>query len=310
MKKKILAAVIAVIILSGFIVYYACPGTVVSLSQAIERGRAGLVQKEVTVADHTMVYLDRENDGEAMLLLHGYGGDKDNWTRFVKNIPETYRVVVPDLPGFGESSKLENKSYDIRSQAERLEAFVSKAGLTRFHIAGNSMGGNLSGYYAYRYPRRVITLGLFDSSGVDEPVMSEAHRAFQKGENPLVVDSAEDFDRLMEYVMAEPPFIPGPLKEYFAERAVQNRSFYMGIMKDLRDKPAKLGPLLGKIKQPTLILWGDSDRIIDKSCVDVFKKGIPNSSAVIMENTGHMPMLEKPEKSAEVYLEFIDKSGQ
>ena len=310
MKKKILAAIIAVIIVSAIIAYYACPGTVVSLSQAIERGSAGLVQKEAAVMDHTMVYLDRENDGEAILLLHGYGGDKDNWTRFVKNIPETYRVVAPDLPGFGESSRLENKSYDIRSQAERIEAFVSKVGLKRFHIAGNSMGGNLSGYYTYRYPQRVITLGLFNSSGVDEPVTSQTHREMEKGNNPLVVDNVEDFDRLMEYVMVEPPFIPGPLKEYFARRAVQNRSFYMGIMKDLRDKPAKLGTVLGKIHKPTLILWGDSDRIIDKSCVDVFKKGIPNSRAVIMENTGHLPMLEKPEKSAKIYLDFIDRNSK
>ncbi len=73
-----------------------------------------------------------------MVLVHGFGGDKDNFTLLARHIPDRYRPVVLDLPGFGESARHPADSYDVRTQAARLREFVDTIGLPRFHLAGNS----------------------------------------------------------------------------------------------------------------------------------------------------------------------------
>lgn len=139
---------------------------------------------------------------------------KDNWTRFAKYLTASYRVVAPDLPGFGDSDKHEDAMYDIGSQVERLAELAKALDLESFHLVGNSMGGHIAAVYAHRYPQQVISLGLFNSSGVTEPQMSEAHQALANGKNLLLVDDVADFARVLAFVFVEQPEIrnalPGP----------------------------------------------------------------------------------------------------
>ena len=139
MKKKlaILTAVAVVLVLVG---YFVLPGLLVKWATESERKAAGLQYKRVHVGDHEIVYLEGGH-GETILMLHGFAANKDSWTRFAKFISPTYHVVALDLPGFGESTCLEDASYSIADQAKRLTRFVDAIGLKKFHIIGNSMGG-------------------------------------------------------------------------------------------------------------------------------------------------------------------------
>ncbi|GBF49380.1 alpha/beta hydrolase family protein [Leptospira ryugenii] len=252
------------------------------------------------------VYLEGGEGKETILTIHGFGGDKDHWTRFVRTLSDDYRIISPDLPGFGENDRLPNQSYDIKHQVERLHEFVKSLGLKSFHIVGNSMGGAIAGYYAATYPEDVLSLTLINTAGVKSPVPSELANLLQAGKpNPLLVGSVEDFDRLLAFSFVKPPYIPGPLKTYFTNRAIQNRDWNEGIFTQIRKDPFLLESVLNKIKAPTCIIWGKEDRIIHVSSTEVLVKKIKSKQQlIILPEMGHAPMIESPREVAEHWLKW------
>jgi abhydrolase domain-containing protein 6 len=304
MKRRIILLIILIVIGLPITIYTVAPGIVYLGTISLERCRAGLSERSIQVDDHRIAYLDG-GKGPAVLLLHGFSAEKDHWTRFAKHLTPRYRVIIPDIPGFGDSSKLEGDSYDTASQVERLERFLGQLGLKSFHVAGNSMGGRIACYLAIKNPGMILSLALFDSSGVTPPKMSEFQIAQAQGKNLLLVKDADDFDRVMKLNFSKPPWLPGRVKGYLAERALANRPFNQKINDDMRKHPLDLQPLLGNVSAPALILWGDDDRILDPSAVGVFEKGLAKHRTVIMKKCGHSPMLERPEETAGNYLEFL-----
>lgn len=301
--KKILVALLIII---GAVIasYYAFPEKVANYFIDHERSKAGLSKKEIKVDDLKIVYLEG-GKGPTVLLLHGYAANKDNWPRFAAYLTKDYHVIVPDIPGHGESSQLLTLKYDVSSQIDRLHNFAKAINIKEFHIAGNSMGGRLSGAYAVRYPDEIISLGLFDAAGVKSLQKSEVTKLFEKGENPLLFKDASDLPRFMSLIFVNPPKMPYPFKKMFIEKALVNKEINKKIAIDFRVDINSLEKDLPKIKAPTLILWGDKDKIIDVSSVPVFEKGLKNHKTVIIKECGHAPMLEKPKETAEAYLSFV-----
>jgi abhydrolase domain-containing protein 6 len=304
MKKKLLVLTGVVVILA-MVAYFALPGLLVKWATESERKAAGLQQKRVRVGDHEIVYLEGGR-GETILMLHGFAANKDNWASFAKLISPAYQIVALDLPGFGESTCLEDASYSIADQANRLNRFVDGLGLKKFHIVGNSMGGHIAARYTVMFPERVLTLGLFDSAGVRAPVPSEMAKRLSKGEpNPLVAGTVDEFDRLIKFVFSTPPDIPRFVKKLLVEEAQRHKASNERIFKQISSENVALELDLPKIKARTLVLWGDHDRVLDVSCVQILEKGLPNCTAVIMKNCGHLPMIERPQEAAKHYLAFL-----
>jgi abhydrolase domain-containing protein 6 len=304
MKKKFVVLTAAAVALA-LVAYFALPGLLVKWATESERKAAGLQQKRVRVGDHEIVYLEGGH-GETILMVHGFAANKDNWTRFAKFISPAYHVVALDLPGFGESTCLKKVSYGIAEQAKRLDQFANAGGLKKFHIEGNSMGGHIAARYTVMFPERVLTLGLFDSAGVQSPVPSEMVKRLSKGEpNPLVAGSVDEFDRLIHFVFSTPPDIPRFVKKLLVEEAQRHKPSNERIFKQISSENGALEPDLPKIKARTLVLWGDQDRVLDVSCVQILKKGLPNCTMVIMKDCGHMPMIERPQEAAQHYLAFL-----
>ncbi len=266
------------------------------------RALGGLSEKSIPVEKHTIVYLEG-GSGEPVLLLHGFGADKDNWNLFSRYLTKKYRVIAPDLPGFGDSSKTWSDQYHIAAQVGRVHEFAKEIGLTKFHLVGNSMGGLIAAVYAATYPAEILTLCLLDPAGVEsEP--SPFSLELEKGNNPLIVESVSDYDKLLDFTFVKRPSLPDSLKSYLAEIAVQRKDFYKKVFVEARPGN-QLEAVMARIRAKTLILWGDSDRVLSVSSAKVFQKGIEKSKVVILKDCGHMPMLEKPEETARHYLEFI-----
>jgi pimeloyl-ACP methyl ester carboxylesterase len=303
---RILGVLAIALIAIGGVVYLFFPAMLVDFSRQQERNAAGLTEHSVTVADHRIPYL-AGGQGETILLLHGFSADKDNWTRFAKYLTANYHVIAPDLPGFGDSDRLDDALYDVRSQVDRIAAFVSALGLTSFHLAGNSMGGHISVAYAHTHPRQVKTLGLFPSGGVTAPSPSEFRRALANGRNLLLVDNVADFDRMLAFVFVEKPSVPRPVMRYLAESSVKSRAFNDRIAGHLSASPFALEPILSDIQQPTLLVWGEKDRVIDVSAASVFAEAIPNAELKIIPNVGHLPIIERPEETASYYTDFLER---
>ena len=305
MKKIALLFLLALACLVAMMAIF--PEDTARLMFAGERHRAGLELKSAVVDGETWHYLDGGSpDAPVLLLLHGFGGDKDNWTRFATTLVEDYRVIAPDLPGFGDSARHFDRDYSLPAQRDRLERFVAALKLSPLHIGGNSMGGHLAALYTHANPEHVLSLALLNNAGIDSPRPSEMFLAVGKGENPLLLSSADDFDRLLSFATHKTPFIPWPAKGVVAQKTFEYAAFNRYVFEALKDERyVPLEPLLGDIEQPVLIIWGEFDRVLDVSSIDVMEPLLPQSRVIVMPDTGHLPMIERPAATAAHYLEFL-----
>ena len=272
---------------------------------SMERSRADLQRKEITLPDGThMVWLEG-GQGAPLVLVHGFGADKDNFTRAARWLTPHYRVVVPDLVGFGESSHLADADYHYAAQAERLHAFLHAIGLQRIDIGGNSMGGAIAMSYAAQHPQEVNSLWLIDAAGIVEAPASELRRIIEGGgRNPLLVETREDYPRMLAFALEDPPWIPTSVMNVLADERIANvpleRKVFAQIAAD------STSDAIAGLAVPTLITWGADDRVIDAGTVAILHGKLPNSQVIVMPHVGHAPMIERPEQTAEDYIRFRD----
>ncbi|XDD47841.1 alpha/beta fold hydrolase [Leptospira sp. WS39.C2] len=290
-----------------FVSIIGCASQLHKTGISIERYRSDLETKTIVVDDLVWKYTEKPGSGETLLVVHGFGGDKDHWTRFSRHLPKNIRVIAPDLPGFGESSKPEGLIYTQEAQAIRLQKFTESIGLSEFHIAGNSMGGGIAGIFAAKFPKQVKSLILFDNAGIKSPVPSEMQTIELSGkESPLLVKDTEDFDRLLKFTFVKPPYLPSFLKSYFAEKSVANREWNAHILKQIRKEGYFLESQLDKIQAPCLTIWGKEDKVIHYSVMEVLKKKLKSKlETILLENMGHAPMIEDPKLSAKLVQDWI-----
>lgn len=275
-----------------------------------ERGKADLVVKKTTISIGDIVYLDNlseealKENRDVIIMVHGFGGDKDNWLRLSKEMADDYRILVPDLPGHGDSVSDLSNNYTVANQAKWLNEFMAKLNISKAHIVGNSMGGAISLKVTHLYPEKIASLTLLNSAGFKKNE-SEFVGLLKKGVNPLVIGSTEEFKELMSFVMEKEPYIPGPVYSVLAEKKIARQKLDDKIFQDIMTDINKVETFLSEIKSPTLIIWGESDRIIHVDNAEMFKQKIAGSQKIIFEEVGHLPMIEAPEKTGENYSRFL-----
>jgi pimeloyl-ACP methyl ester carboxylesterase len=273
----------------------------------LERFTSGLKRHVIQVGDHRIVYSEGGR-GEPVVLLHGFGASADSWNRFAKPLIKRYRVIAPDQPGWGASTRIESASYGYPAQVERLRQFLSALGVKRMHLVGHSMGGFIASAYAARYPDEVITLGLIAPHGMAEPVPSELANDQAKGDNWLVANSYPEFDRLLNNIFARRPYAPKAVVRYLADHAIRNSAKSATIFAEMQTNDPLLIDRLPNITAPALIVWGDHDRVLHVSCADLFRKGIKSSEVMIIPGSGHMPLVENAGTCARAWLAFVEKA--
>jgi abhydrolase domain-containing protein 6 len=307
MKKLSKKAIVLIIAVFSIVIAstLSCASNLINRSIEGQRRDANLTIKSVNIPDFKIVYAEG-GTGDTIVFVHGFGGSKDRWLKIAKYFTTNYRVIMLDLPGFGDSSKPQDAKYNIMSQVERLNLFVNELRLTKFHLVGNSMGGAIASSYAATYPQMVKTLALFDAAGVKTPVKSELGLLLEKGENPLAIKDPDDYDKLLKLAYFNPPHIPSFVKRYLAKQEIETEPLNKKIFSDISTDVLSTENKLNKITAPTLIVWGDSDKLIDISSVPIFEKNIKNSKSVIIKECGHMPHMEKPAETASIYQDFLN----
>lgn len=273
------------------------------------RKLCGLKSRSIDVDGRTWHYLEGgPADGEVLLLLHGFGGDKDNWPLYARYFNGSYRIIVPDLPGFGDSDIDFDADYTVTIQTERLHAFVHALNVGNLHIAGNSMGGAIALKYALDYPDDLQSLTLICNAGVIGEEKSELELRSERGENPLVVSTMAEFEELIRFIMYRRMPVPAVVKRVLSDRAIERREFldriFWSLFDEFRREP--LNEQLPQLAVPTLIVWGRQDRLIDVSCADVMAASIPNNRCVVFDNAGHIPMIERPAATAAAHVQLME----
>ncbi len=246
-------------------------------------------------------------DKPVLVLLHGFGSSKENWSFLTPLLSKQFRVLVPDLPGFGNSSYRSDSDYRVESQAGRVVDWLSTLGVSQFHIAGSSMGGAISALIAARHSDKVLGLCLMNSAGAPATRLSMLEAGILAGKNYLIAESRADAVRLFQVCFHSNKHLLGAVFAFLMagdmrHRRVLNHAIFGDLVRSLEGTYLSL-PL---IEAPTLVLWGDSDQVLSVSCVDAFLEAIPHAKAMVLPETGHLPMIEKPRDTAMVLQAFLN----
>ncbi|MDP3939379.1 MAG: alpha/beta fold hydrolase [Deltaproteobacteria bacterium] len=301
MTPYLIALVVIVLILVAF--DYLAPYPAARIGLTLERMRCGLTAKKTAIPGFEIAYLEG-GKGEPLMLIHGFGGDKDHFTRVSAKLTGRYHVIIPDLPGFGESSRPDNVTYTIDEQIERVRAFARQLGITRMHLGGNSMGGGIAMAYAAKYPDEVASLWLLAPAGTEAAFDSELTRRIKEtGENFLLMRSHEDFARTERFVMFRHPWVPHSVKYVLAERGIADYDLHSRIFDQIVDGP-RIESIVTRLDTPALVVWGKQDRALNPKGADAVKALMPNADVLLIDDMGHIPMVEAPGDSARDYLRF------
>ncbi len=303
--KTVLAAVLAGAAVAWSYATYPRIGQLTyDLSAGIESRLYGL-HKEVVQVDGIPITLYRsQGKGPAILMLHGFSADKDVWARFARHFTGAYQVIIPDLPGHGETGFKPEWSYTVPSQVERLVKLMDQLGVNKAHVIGNSMGGYIAAQMALSHPERVLSAGLVDPAGLPQPHPSEMQQMLAQGANPFLINSRADFAKFYPMTMASPPWMPAHVLDAIADQYIARRS-ELAVVFPQAHSPTDLQTRVSEIKAPTLLLWGKQDRLIDVSAVPVWQAALPQAMVVVWDGIGHMPMVERPGDAAALYERLL-----
>lgn len=272
-----------------------------------ERNKSDLAVKALTLSSgDKMVYAENGNvAGEPLLLVHGFGGNKDNFTLIADKL-EGYHLIIPDLLGFGDSSKPMTADYRSDAQAQRLHELMQAKGLTsNTHVGGNSMGGAISVAYAAKYPKEVKSLWLVDTAGFWSAGVPKSLEGATLENNPLLINSKEDFYKMYDFVMYKPPYVPKSVKAVFAQERLNNKKLDAKILEQIvTDNVEERAKIIAEYNIPTLVVWGEEDKVIKPETINLIKEIIPQSQVITMPKIGHVPMIEAVKQTANDYKAF------
>ena len=295
--------VLCALLVGALLLYYLAPGVLFQWATALGRRAAGLKESALTVDGHRIAYLDG-GQGEPLLLLHGFAANKDHWAMIARALTPHFRVIAPDLPGFGDSSRVPGASYAVTPQLERIAAFAHALGLKQFHLGGNSMGGYLATLFALRYPDAVRSLWLLAPAGVLSADHSDMLRMLESGENPLIATDMASFDRLADLCFCKQPYMPAQFKKPLLARSTAEAPFNARIFEEMFEQPVALEERVAALSAPTLVVWGDDDRVLHPSALDILRPLMPAAEFILMRDMGHVPMIERPAETAMDFLRF------
>ncbi len=258
--------------------------------------------------DSRKIHFRDEGNGYPIILIHGTGASLHTWDSWTEELVKTHRVIRLDLPGFGLTGKDPLKRYSSMDYVILLNEFITELGINEFHLAGNSLGGLVAWLYASKYDKSINKLILLDPSG------------FSFDKTPFVIQLAKTpyINTLLRYFTPK-SFIEKNLKEvYFNDSLItqevisryHNLTLFEGNRTAFIDraniKREDYSFRMQYIQTPTLILWGENDSWIPVGDAIKFKNAIENSKIIIMPETGHIPMEERPIESLEIVLGFIE----
>ncbi len=290
--------------------YYLLPLQWARLLLFAERTRSGLKAKRLTVDGRSFHYLEG-GQGPCVVMLHGFGGDSDQWVPMARSLTGRFRLLVPDLPGFGRTSASASERFVLPLQAERLRSLLRALGIHRYHLVANSMGGNIAGLLAHDRPGEVESLTLLEPQGIESRIPTAMDLQIRRGQTPLIPAREGEFDRLVDLAFVKRPFIPRAIYRYLRRQALSLETLHRVVWRDLwsGEYPHLLETNLPGIGAPTLVIWGDSNRFLHDTALEKLELGLRDMRVVRMKACGHAPMLERPaevRKHFEAFVSHLD----
>lgn len=245
-----------------------------------------------------------------VLFLHGFSDRKENFYFAAKYLFKNYDIIIPDMPGFGNSCSDIDLIYDLDNYGKWLGEFTEKTNLNNFHLVGNSLGGAVAAKLAVKYPDRIKSLSLVDPAGFYIPEKQSIYDEALDGVNLFQVRTSKEYEHFRERVFHKKPKLPKFVREFLIDSAIKNQGWYGKIFNELIDldgvrkgfetfEEKSLNSICKEISVPTNIFWGKHDTLFPYQTAEFLKENIKDSEICIFENAGHCPHLEVPKKFSE-----------
>ncbi len=277
-------------------------------------------QRWIRVGDQQVNTIEL-GEGPPLVFVHCLAGWWANWLEQLPVFASERRVIALDLPGFGYSpmprGPASDRSISISSYARLLDGLLDELGVDAAAVVGNSLGGFVSTELAIAFPQRVERLVLISAAGLStyrsprttralnvlhrfEPVLA-ALAAWGANHAQAIAGRPELRKLALSGFVSHPGRLPGPLMAELV-RGSGKPGFTAAsealVSYSVRDR-------LPEIACPTLIVWGDNDRLITAHDADVYAELIPDSRKVVFEDTGHLAMLERPIAFNALLMDFL-----
>jgi pimeloyl-ACP methyl ester carboxylesterase len=273
------------------------------------------------VEDRWMSYVD-VGEGPIVVMIHGLSGCWQNWLENIPHFARDHRVIAMDLPGFGES-EMPGKTITISRYADTVDAFLEALDISEpVRLVGNSMGGFIGAELAIRYPARIERLVLVAAAGLSvENVRTTReqglrHRAeniafFNIGwlasRSPTITRRRRLREWLLLLVAAHPARLSPELTLELVKGS--GKDGFSDALEALCRYPIR--ERLTEIECPTLIVWGEKDRLVPLKDASVFEELIDDSRKIVYADTGHLTMLERPARfNDDVHAFLLEPPGQ
>lgn len=260
---------------------------------------------KVKINDIDMAY-DELGAGPAVLLIHGFPLNRQMWQPQLSPLAQAgYRVIAPDLRGFGESDAPAT-GYSMDGFADDLIALLDALQIERAVVGGMSMGGYVLLNLLERYPERVSAACFITTKSSADDEAGRARRsamaaeAERLGANPIIKIFAELL--FCSDTMHENPELIARVTSWMRGTEPKGLAGGLQAIRDRKD----YNPLLPGFRQPSLVISGAEDRAASPDAVQLFTAGLPNCQSTIIENAGHMANLERPDRFNAALLQFLN----
>jgi len=264
--------------------------------------------------DGMQVHYRGEGQGMPIVLIHGTAASLHTWDDWTQELTKTHRVIRMDLPAFGLTGPNQSRDYSVEAYVKFMEKFITQMEIDSFHLAGNSLGGNIAWNYALEHPEKVGKLALLDPNGL--PTGKPKPWIFQMANIPVLNQAFLYYTpkflirKNIKEVYADDTKITDELITRYHKMALRegNRQAFVDRAKlDFKEDSLTIVNKFKLIETPTLIIWGKQDAWIPLACGEVMHEHIPNSELEVLENSGHVPMEENPKESLQLLKDFIIK---
>lgn len=253
-----------------------------------------------------------QSDAPAMILIHGFAASNLVWSKVLLEIAENgLRVIAPDLLGYGYSDKPRQFDYTILRQAEMVVSLMKQLGIERGVVVGSSYGGAIAATIALDHPELVEKLILIGAVTNNKPTRYLLMRLFGSpiiGDilSPLVVGSRSLLRLRMKRVYDRHSWELDERRVDARHLPLRTRGAHRAVIRTVRRWDAeRISREAHLITQPTLVLWGDTDREVPLGDGKRLHEEIPNSRLIVFQACGHLPHEEYPQAVIKVISEFV-----
>jgi pimeloyl-ACP methyl ester carboxylesterase len=255
-------------------------------------------------------YQEAGQGDETILIIPGLGTSVDFWQLVIPPMAEHYRVVAMDPPGFGKSDKPDVK-YSLKWITQQIVDFMNERGIDRATLMGGSLGGHLAAMVAIHHPQRVDRLILMGSCGAwPEPSIFVIAGLETLWQDPIVVDHLRrNWPKIYRDIISSDDAVARELLRYQMALRANRRAFWPEGRAASRSLKSifynSCRPCMDRITQPTLLVWGEDDRIHLLSEGIYFRQHLPDARLVIVPNSAHEVILDQPAVMIDLVLRFM-----